>query len=85
MAVGGHIFINVFFSHIPLKMTTDEEGFVPSLEFQKLPKHFTNHDEVKLTWEKLNAQLNFKRRNLVHLRKAPPFRSSIDMTEEIWK
>lgn len=27
----------------------DREGFVPSLEFQKFQKHFTNHDEVKVT------------------------------------
>ena len=63
----------------------DEEGFVPSLVFQKLQKHVTNHDEVKVTPQCTvefplrgnNAQSNFRRRNLVHLGKVCPLQVSL--------
>ena len=44
----------------------DREGFVPSLEFQKFQKHFTNHDEVKVTTQ-CTAEFPL-RGNLMHNR-----------------
>lgn len=66
-------------------MTTEEEGFVRSLEFQKFQKHFTNYSEVKMTLGKENAQPNFKRSDLVHVAQTSPLQISIEMTKEIWK